>query len=30
VSAVKRGIRAEFRFDDLDSLLAFARQMGSR
>jgi ParB family chromosome partitioning protein len=30
VSVAKRGIRAELRFDDLDSLLAFARQMGSR
>jgi ParB family chromosome partitioning protein len=30
VTAAKRGVRAELRFDDLDSLLAFARQMGSR
>ena len=30
VTAAKRGIRAELRFEDLDSLLAFARQMGSR
>jgi ParB family chromosome partitioning protein len=29
VTAASRGIRAELRFDDLDSLLAFARQVGS-
>jgi ParB family chromosome partitioning protein len=29
VTAARRGIRAELRFDDLDSLLAFARQVGS-
>jgi ParB family chromosome partitioning protein len=30
VSAARRGIRAELRFDDLESLLSFARQVGSR
>jgi ParB family chromosome partitioning protein len=29
VTAARRGIRAELRFDDLESLLAFARQVGS-
>jgi ParB family transcriptional regulator, chromosome partitioning protein len=30
VSAAKRGIRAELRFDDLDQLLSFARAFGDR
>jgi ParB family chromosome partitioning protein len=30
VSAAKRGIRAELRFDDVDELLAFARQFADR
>jgi ParB family transcriptional regulator, chromosome partitioning protein len=29
VTAARRGIRAELRFDDLESVLAFARQVGS-
>jgi hypothetical protein len=30
VSAAKRGIRAELRFDDVDELLAFARTFADR